>query len=332
MTDNNNQNLPEKASGLEDWLSATPKALVPSSLKALDRLVGAGVNYPIALINRATAKVDAQTKAYATVEAAIAKSAGELAGADAGTIERALNVLVRKEYRKQNNREAIAKEAIEQITDDTNDAESKQNENQASIEDDWLNVFERFAEDSSSERMQRLWGRVLAGEIRQPGKFSLRTLRFLSEFSQNDAILFSEIAKYCVENYAIKSLVKPDDDGDISKLLKLESAGLISGASGLGLSRTMTFNQQGYGFVTEGKLALVLKGEPNSTHKFPAILLTPLGSELLTLVPDRDVKAIMRQFASAMKKPELNAAYIGEIAANPQRANFVEILWDDDKK
>ena len=34
---------------------------------------------------------------------------------------------------------------------------------QGEIEDDWLNLFSSSAENASSERLQNLWGKVLAG-------------------------------------------------------------------------------------------------------------------------------------------------------------------------
>src|SRR5208283_1459027 len=58
-----------------------------------------------------------------------------------------------------------------------------------------LNIFERYAEDASSETMRALWARVLAGEIRRPGQFSLRTLRFMSELDATTAKLFESYAR-----------------------------------------------------------------------------------------------------------------------------------------
>jgi hypothetical protein len=176
MTEPVTANLPTTESALPAWITGIPSALVPSTLKALDRLIGAVVDYPVALIKRETAKIEAQAKAFEIVESAIAKSAGELAGADTETVGRALKVLVRKEYRKELNLEAVAAETVSELKADTpfytEEPVPKEPPNE-----DWLNVFERFAEDASTERMQGLWGRVLAGEIRQPGRFSLRTLR-----------------------------------------------------------------------------------------------------------------------------------------------------------
>jgi Protein of unknown function (DUF2806) len=328
MSDSNNANLPQTSTALPAWLSEIPKALVPSSLKAFDRLLGAVVDYPVALIKRETAKIEAQTKAFEIVESAIAKSAGEQAGLDTETVDRAFNVLVRKEYRKQTNREAVVVEAVRELKLERPD-DIQEPDPIVPPDEDWLNVFERFAEDASSERMQGLWGRVLAGEIRKPGKFSLRTLRFLSEFSQSDAVLFAEICEFAIGPVILRTLAVPEATRDISPLLQLEAAGLITGASGLGLTSTIPIDMHGHGFIYEGNLALVLKGEPSTSIPLPIIALTQLGAEVMSLIPNRNITNIMRKFAQAARAPHINAAFIGH-QSSPTFVAFIEQLWLDE--
>jgi hypothetical protein len=328
MSDPVIETLPAVDSSLPAWIAGIPSALVPSSLKALDRLLGAVVDYPVALIKRETAKIDAQTKAFEIVELAIAKSAGESAGTDVETVGRALKVLVRKTYRKQSNREAVAAEAVSELKTDPPVGTEAPNPTEPPNED-WLNVFERFAEDASTERMQGLWGRVLAGEIRRPGRFSLRTLRFLSEFSQSDAELFAELSQYAVGQLLLKALVKPEGQKDIRHLMQLEAAGLISDASGLGLTLTTTFDATGHVFIAEENLRLVFRGEPNTSVILSCLSLTPLGVEVMSLIPNRDTRSAMRAVAQAARSSQITAAFIGH-QANPSHVNLIEELWLDE--
>lgn len=60
-------------------------------------------------------------------------------------------------------------------------------------DEDWLNVFGRYAEDASSDKLRDLFGRILAGEVRKSGSFSISTLRVMSELSKNTADAFSKI-------------------------------------------------------------------------------------------------------------------------------------------
>ena len=66
------------------------------------------------------------------------------------------------------------------------------------VNDDWLNSFEEEARQKSTEDMQFLFGRILAGEIRKPGTYSIRTVKILGQLDQNVAILFKRLCSLCV--------------------------------------------------------------------------------------------------------------------------------------
>src|SRR4051794_5629337 len=93
--------------------------MLPGTLRALNRLVGAAIDVPAAWLAQKHAQIDAQTEAYRAVESAIAKAAASEAGANPEIVGRAVEVLVRKSYRQQQNREAVAKAAVEELRADT---------------------------------------------------------------------------------------------------------------------------------------------------------------------------------------------------------------------
>lgn len=292
-------------------ISGVPSALVPNSIKALDRLVGAAVDIPVAWLNQQKAKIDAKTQAFTLVEASIAKSAAIQAAMDPQTVNRAMSALVRKEYAKQINKDHVAKATITELKEDN--AQFLDAECSNELDDDWLNIFERYAEDASTERLQNLWGRVLAGEIRKPGRFSMRTLRFLSEFSQADAIQFANFCETVFGEIAPRSLAKPADQKDIRSIIFLESAGLIQGASGTGLIHTQNFNANGHAFITEDKWAILFMGTPGEEIRTSACVLTPLGQELLALLPGRDYEKAAISVAHAMKSDRIQKAFFTRI-------------------
>lgn len=327
-----NSNTSDLPTVIADAVSGVPKALIPSSIKALDRLIGAATDIPTAWLAQKKARIDAQTQAFVLVEKAIAETAATGAAADRPTVERAMSVLVRKEYRKQMNREAIASAMLEDLRLPDPDGESTgggASKPVVDVDEDWLNVFERYAEDASTERMQRLWGRVLAGEVRKPGRFSLRTLRFLSEFSQADALLFADFCNSTFVNFAPSTLVKADGpSSDISSLISLEASGLIQGASGSGLSKPLTFNDAGHVFLKEDRIVLHLEGKPSDVVAVEVCVLTTLGQELSFLLPDRDPKSAARSVANAIKVPGIKAAYLLETIGDGSQAKRLEILWE----
>jgi hypothetical protein len=328
MTTPEHSTLPAQ---IADALAGVPKALIPTSVKALDRLVGAAVDIPVAWLAQKKAQIEAQTQAYTLVEKAIADAAAGAAGGDTATVQNAVNVLVRKAYRKQVNRQSVAAAMVEDLraiaTEDQQDSVAPPS---PTLDEDWLNVFERYAEDASTERMQHLWGRVLAGEIRKPGRYSTRTLRFLSEFTQADGLMFAEFAKSVLGDLAPKSLVKPADKNDIRDLIFLEASGLIQGASGIGLGATMKFDSSGQVFMREGALLILFQGNPGDSFRFDTCVLTPLGQELLGLLPNRDVRAAARAVARAIKAPQIHSAFLATITGPQGQVVPMEILWQAD--
>ncbi len=63
---------------------------------------------------------------------------------------------------------------------------------------DWTARFFGEVQDVSSEDMQVLWGRVLAGEVREPGLTSMRTLGILKDLDAGTAGLFSRLCSAAV--------------------------------------------------------------------------------------------------------------------------------------
>jgi hypothetical protein len=295
-------NLP---AAIADAIISVPKGLVPGVIKSLDRLLGAAIDVPVAWLAQKKAQIDGQTKSYNLVEGAIAKLAAKNVASDPDITHRAISVLVRDAYRKQSNREAIAEKMIEdlRLQSSINDGIISEPDS-SDLDDDWLNLFGRYAEDASSERLQGLWGRVLSGQIRKPNRFSTRTLRFLSEFSQSDAMAFERFAHSAFGNLAPTTLVKPNQDSDIKDLIDLEASGLIQGASGFGLQVTLPSNQQGNSFVFEDEIAIVFRHDVSVDLSYEVINLTPLGQELLHLVSNRSAVNSAKTVALAMRRVE----------------------------
>ena len=63
---------------------------------------------------------------------------------------------------------------------------------------DWTARFFNYIQDVSSEEMQLLWAKVLAGEIEQPGSVSIRALSILRNLDQTSAKLFQVLSSACI--------------------------------------------------------------------------------------------------------------------------------------
>ena len=204
-----------------------PRLIAGPAGEAISRLVAGAVDIPAAWMNQFAQGIRDKTEAKTVVSARVADAAANLAVNDPEIVQRAAYTLLSRQIRKQANREAIAKQTIEILEQEQ--AERPQ-ETAQKVDDDWLNVFERFAEDASSERLQNLWAHILAGQLRRPHAFSLTTLRFVSELDVPTATLFEKYAPRIVNSDFIP--YPPTSGVEFSELLRLEESNLTSGSGG----------------------------------------------------------------------------------------------------
>ncbi|MYK86328.1 MAG: DUF2806 domain-containing protein [Synechococcus sp. SB0669_bin_7] len=96
---------------------------------------------------------------------------------------------------------------------------------------DWINRFSNSAQDVSSDYLQKLWGQVLAGEIKSPGQTSLRTLSILRNMTQKEAQDFSDLMRFRFADFILigalqKVLGKHSDLGKL--IIHFFDIGLLS--------------------------------------------------------------------------------------------------------
>ena len=68
----------------------------------------------------------------------------------------------------------------------------------ATTDDEWFDVYRREASDRGTGEMREAFVRVLEGEIRKPGAFSVQTLRVLGTISTETAARFRLAASVCM--------------------------------------------------------------------------------------------------------------------------------------
>ncbi|MYF37096.1 MAG: DUF2806 domain-containing protein [Synechococcus sp. SB0678_bin_12] len=96
---------------------------------------------------------------------------------------------------------------------------------------DWAARFFDGAQDVSSEELQKLWGRILAGEVKSPGQTSLRTLSILRNMTQKEAQDFSNLMRFRFVDFILigalqKVLVEHSDLGKL--IIHFFDIGLLS--------------------------------------------------------------------------------------------------------
>lgn len=103
------------------------------------------------------------------------------------------------------NISAIAADELKSIEPDNPMSQNTNEPNQEAygseektISDVWLNIFETEARPQTTEEGQLLFGRILAGEIKNPGSYSTLSLKTLGELDQSIAVLFKRLCSACV--------------------------------------------------------------------------------------------------------------------------------------
>lgn len=96
--------------------------------------------------------------------------------------------LVTKEVKRQKNIEEVISNAKKIL-------ESEKEVSDKKVDPDWTTRFFNIVQDVSNEDMQLLWGQILAGEVKQPKSYSLRTLELLRNMTKEEAVLFQKVAQ-----------------------------------------------------------------------------------------------------------------------------------------
>lgn len=97
------------------------------------------------------------------------------------------------------------------------------------LDPDFLNRFERYAEDATTEQLRERWGRVLASEIRAPGTFSAKVMRIVDELDPTTAASFESLCQFRIGNVVPKIL---SGNLPFSEEKRLETADLILNPDG----------------------------------------------------------------------------------------------------
>ena len=188
--------------------------------------------------------------------------------------------LVAEAERKQINLEQVYLNAAKEIEDI--DAKPK-----GSIYEDWITRLNSIAQDICDPEMQFVWGKILAGEYKQPGSFSLRTLDTIRHISRREAELFEQIMPLVCErnNYFFicsNSELLEKNEISYSQIMLLDECGLINSAGAIQLKLFNNGENEDYFF--NGKYIALLFNEEGREVSMGIYPLTSAGKELFKVL------------------------------------------------
>lgn len=189
--------------------------------------------------------------------------------------------LKNEQIRIQDNIESVMKKASSIILDIPDD-DIDDNE----IDEDWLARFFKAVSDISTETLQDIWAQILAGEVKQPGGFSLRTLDIMRNLSQKEALIFTKIANVTVRHegsplLSSDELYMKGNNISYDDILLLDDCQLLNSNE---INVTYTFRPGNNGLVNNDRLIAICKNQDELKFNVNHYKFTKAGVELLQLI------------------------------------------------
>lgn len=197
------------------------------------------------------------------------------------------------------------------------------------VDDDWLYRWRDSASAVSSEELQNLWGRVLAGEVKAPGSYSLRTLDFLKNLSQQEAESIAKLAQFVVGNNIYKDdATLRTHDVSFKFLKEMQDLGVISGVESLGVNVTWpSLDSSKFIFsLTSNSMVLVVRGDdPSNTFSMPVYPLTAIGRQVFSLGKFDSNIEYLKEVAEHIKKQGMSVSLSKFVRTSPTTIRPFEV-------
>lgn len=181
---------------------------------------------------------EAEAKAFEIeiIERAKSKALAEGKEIEAETIERIQDRIVHKELRRQENIDNVTEIAAQQLSQEESVSDEP-------VDEDWTTRFFNIVEDVSDEEMQQLWGRILAGEVKRPKTYSLRTLELLKNISKREADVFTRASNFVIISWGSPFIFRGEENDYLDKYnLNFEDRLLLTETGLLQSDSTITRN------------------------------------------------------------------------------------------
>jgi hypothetical protein len=216
-------------------------------------------------------------------------------------------------------------------------SQDRQEPSDKPIDDDWLYSWRDYAGKVSASELQDLWGRILAGEVKQPGTYSMRTLEFLKGLSKPEAELICNAAKFVIGRriYRNKEHFLEKEGLFFAHLLFLQDIGVLSGVEAVGLNTTYKSQATDKFFlplVASNKIMLLEHEDKDKTVKAEVYLLTQVGIEVLKLasfqVDNEYLVSVAKDYVKQGYKVKV-ADWIQRTADGGQYFNAREVMIEE---
>ncbi len=254
-------------------------------------------------------KAEAEAKAESIKEIEHAKTKAIIEGntEKAEYLDKISNRLVNKETKRQKNIEEVVSTAGRIL-------EAEKDVSKEPVNPDWTTRFFDIVQDVSDDEMQFLWGQILAGEIKQPKSYSLRTLELLRNMTKEEAELFQKVAQFTLlqkDAFLFSSNGVLEKFGiSYSTIAKLIEIGLLQPGDFVTKNYPSEKTNDKKTGIVYGNLVVIINQKASAnTISIPIRLFTTPGKELARLISITPSIDYIKELASTIKREGVTVGY-----------------------
>lgn len=234
-----------------------------------------------------------------------------------------------QEEKKQLNIENITAFATEELKNEESVTDEP-------VDEDWITRFFRIVEDISNEEMQILWGKILAGEVKQPKSYSIRTLELIRNLSKKEADTFMRVAQFAIKSGDKNYLFKGNDNNKLSKdfginymdVALLTEIGLIQPGTFVN-HQFLQHDSDSQHILIAGNIVIIVKVKANNPIiMMPVDVFSSSGNELLKLIKPAPPMDYLIYFANSIKSENVEVQYANILAWDGNNLHHTNPLQD----
>jgi len=196
--------------------------------------------------------------------------------------DRTCNRMLWQEMKKQKNIESVINKTKELL-------ESEANISEQDVDEDWMSRFFSSIQDISNEKMQLLWSKILAGEIKKPRTFSMRLLDCMTKISKDEAQLFEKYSLHMLNIGSKIAIIRNDEfekkhDISYDDILILKECNLIESSPFLSINFLPDVQDEAFCIIRYNGQCITIEMAKGKEFSLPVYQLTRLGTELFQVV------------------------------------------------
>ncbi len=184
---------------------------------------------------------------------------------------------------------------------------SKQKHSEKDVDSDWLHRWRENAKNINKDILKIIWANVLVGEVKSPGSYSLRTLEFMKNISQEEAQALEKLGPFVTdEGKLFRVPLLEQEQITLGFLLKLDVLGIVSGVevSATGLQFNMPSQKQDKYFniiINRNRILIIEAKEVDKNLSLGVYQISKIGAEVLSLGDFGANEGYMRQLGEKIK-------------------------------